>query len=160
MTLWDFAVLVYARKDVEVICLELQDVDGQCVPLLLFGLWSLGEGRQISPERLRVAAKVAHAWEKAAIGPLRSLRRELERPAAALSVPRAGVLGEQIKACELTAERLLLETLEAMAPEPDGASVGALDALEAVVHAWGAPAAPARLARLIKTSRRPQLNTE
>ncbi|OZA82811.1 MAG: TIGR02444 family protein, partial [Caulobacter sp. 39-67-4] len=43
MTLWDWALQVYARQDVADACLSLQDAHGQNVPYLLWAAWAAGE---------------------------------------------------------------------------------------------------------------------
>jgi hypothetical protein len=55
-------------------------------------------------------------------------------------------LREDVKACELAAERLLMETLARLADGKAGAS--ALAALEAASAAWGKPAPTQALAAL------------
>ena len=152
MRLWDFTVSAYARPDMEAVCLELQDAHGQCVPLLLWRLWAIGEGWSIGLGVLRRAAQIARAWDRAAIGPLRDLRRALTAPDNPLSTPGLPALREQIKACELAAERQLLEVLEAMTPASHGVSPRPLNALKALVDAWGSPAPKTLLGRLLRAS--------
>ncbi|MDQ2764065.1 MAG: DUF2390 domain-containing protein, partial [Pseudomonadota bacterium] len=48
MTLWAWAVASYARPGVESACRGLQEKDGQCVPLLLWRLWTLEARRLVT----------------------------------------------------------------------------------------------------------------
>ena len=153
MRLWDFALAVYARSGVEAACLTLQDEHGQCVPLLLWRLWAVAEGRGIDPVLLAGAAETAKAWEDAATVPLRDIRRRLKRRFPPVSDSARAALREDLKAAELSAERLLLETLEALTPPSAGATqVDASEALAEASAAWGAPLSRAILADLIAAS--------
>ena len=48
--LWTWAVAAYGREGVSEACLELQDIHGQTVPLLLWTAWAAGTGRALDDE--------------------------------------------------------------------------------------------------------------
>jgi uncharacterized protein (TIGR02444 family) len=152
LKLWEFALSVYGRPGFEAACLALQDEHGQCVPFLLWRLWAVAEGRGIDPVLLAGAAETARAWEDAATVPLRDIRRRLKRRFPPVSDSARAALREDLKAAELNAERLLLETLEALTPPPSAAGFGAAEALAEATAAWGAPLNGEVLADLIATS--------
>ena len=146
LSLWDFAVALYARPGVEAACLTLQDDHGQCVDLLLWRLWALG--RRIGAGDLARAATLARDWEGAVTAPLRAARRALAAPAAGIADSARLVLRGQVKAAELAAERLLLEALEAATPRDPAPPVDVTAALAALAAAWGASAPDAVFADL------------
>jgi uncharacterized protein (TIGR02444 family) len=139
--LWPYALTIYDRPGVQPLLLDLQDVHGQCVPLLLWALWMSAEGRSGDPGAAARAAELARAWQDAAIAPLRALRRQLKGPAGPGSPARRQQLRGGVRALELEAERLLLEMLEEASPPSAGAG-GARAWLALTTRAWGG-AAPA-----------------
>jgi uncharacterized protein (TIGR02444 family) len=136
---WDWSLGVYGYEPVARSCLQLQDEHGQNVPLLLWAAWS----RIDDPVRLAPAAAVARAWEAAAVGPLRTLRRQLKAPVAGVADGAREDFRAKVKGVELDAERLLIAVLEPLA-EPKG-DASALHALTAASTAWGRPATVAAL---------------
>ncbi|HWA60208.1 MAG TPA: TIGR02444 family protein [Caulobacteraceae bacterium] len=150
-TLWDDAVRRYAAPGVAEACLALQDAHGQCVPLLLWRLWALDQGRPVDGVVLRRAAEAARAWQGAAIAPLRQVRRRLKDAVAGPPGPQQEALRQAVKAAELEAERQLLAALEALTPPPapirPAADVAA--ALAETAAAWGAPVSRPDLAPLV-----------
>lgn len=142
MSLWDWTLEAYARPGVPETCLMLQDEHGQNTSLLLWAVWA----ETADPELLARAADVAHRWEAVALAPLRAVRRALKPPLAPVSDKAREGLRDDVKAAELRAERVLMETLEAMSHHRAGAH--ALAALEAASAAWGKPAPPNVLAAL------------
>jgi uncharacterized protein (TIGR02444 family) len=146
--LWTFATDLYARPGVEALLLDLQDSHGQCVAFLIWAVWLAAEGREASDVTLNEAADLARAWEAAATGPLRSVRRSLvETPAAAAKSVREG-LRVQVKTLELDAERRLLEMLEAKSPPAGPAALDPAQTLARAAKAWGAAPPPQLLASL------------
>jgi uncharacterized protein (TIGR02444 family) len=143
--LWDWAVAAYGRPGAADACLRLQDEDGQNTCLLLFAAWA----RTDDPAVLGPAAETARLWDAAAISPLRAARRALKAPLTPFADEAREGLRVQVKAAELAAERVLLETLERLAPSQGRAEVGR--ALTAAVAAWGVPADGAALAALART---------
>ena len=141
MTLWDFAVAAYRRPGVEQDCLALQDEHGQCVTLLLWRLWVLD--RKIGASELARAVEVARKWETAVVAPLRSVRRKLREPFLAVADHARMELRERLKADELEAERVLLQSLESLKIAGGSAPADAAGALVELVAMWGGdPPAP------------------
>ena len=142
--LWPYALEVYARPGVEAVLLRLQDEHGQCIPLLLWSLWMAGGGRPSDAAKAAACAKLARAWQDAAVAPLRRLRRGLK--AKARTEQLQARIRHGVKALELEAERMLLQMLEESSPAPGGAPVPAVEALTQTARAWGGKA-PAALLR-------------
>src|SRR6185295_9424136 len=94
--LWDFALAAYARPGAEAACLALQDEHGQCVPLLLWRLWTVAEGRDVDAALEVSAAAAAPAWDAAAVAPLRKLRRGLKAPFPPFGAKAKAKLREEI----------------------------------------------------------------
>lgn len=132
--LWDWSLRVYAAPGVAPALLQLQDAAAQNAPLLLWGAWARPDAA-----RADEGAELARRWETAVVAPLRQVRRSLKAPQPAVSPDGAERLREQVKACELAAEKLLLDALEALGP----ASSASLEAgLEHVAHAWSGASRP------------------
>jgi len=148
-SLWDFAVAVHGRPDVDALCLELQDSHGQCVSLLLWRLWTLVEGRAVSAETLEAATACARLWDDAAVAPLRAVRRRLKAPHPPVPDAARQALRGRVADVELAAERLLIETLEALAAPSGAGEEASLPALIALTAGWGKPAPSEPLERLI-----------
>lgn len=142
MALWDWTLKAYGQAGVPEACLALQDAHGQNTSLLLWAVWA----EAADPTLLAQAADIARRWEALALTPVRAVRRALKPafPGVGDSVREA--LREDVKAVELRAERVLMESLEAMAAGHGGAH--ALEALEAASKAWGKPAPASALAAL------------
>jgi uncharacterized protein (TIGR02444 family) len=142
MSLWDWTLEAYARPGVPEACLSLQDEYGQNTSLLLWAVWA----ETADAELLGRAADAAHRWEEIALTPLRSVRRALKPPLPPVADKAREGLRDDVKAAELHAERVLMETLETMGGRRGGAH--ALAALEAASAAWGKPAPANALAAL------------
>lgn len=142
MSLWDWTLEAYGRPGVADAALALQDDHGQNVSLLLWAVWA--EARD--PDLLGRATDAARRWEGAALAPIRAVRRALKAPLPPVADRAREGLREDVKAVELRAERVLMETLEGMTGAPGGAH--ALEALRAASQAWGRAAPAAALAAL------------
>jgi uncharacterized protein (TIGR02444 family) len=142
MSLWEWTLQAYAQPGAPEACLRLQDEFGQNTSLLLWAVWAEASDAGL----LARGAEVARAWEATALVPLREVRRALKAPFPPVDDAAREGLREQVKAAELRAERVLMETLEAMTPGQGGAH--ALAALEAAAAAWGRPAPERELAAL------------
>jgi uncharacterized protein (TIGR02444 family) len=142
MGLWDETLQAYARPGVPEACLALQDTYGQNTSLLLWAVWA----ETADPAILAKAADVARRWEALALSPIRAVRRALKPAFAGVADGAREDLREEVKAVELRAERVLMETLEGLTKGRGGAH--ALAALEAASAAWGKPAPPDALAAL------------
>lgn len=120
MSLWDWTLAAYARPGAPEATLALQDEHGLNTALLLWAIWA-------NPDRETLANGVQTTvlWDETVLWPLRNVRRALKghRPPFA-DAAREG-LREDVKAAELRAERVLMETLEGLAgptaaPDPAG----------------------------------------
>jgi uncharacterized protein (TIGR02444 family) len=134
--------MAYGRPGVAGLCVELQDQEGQSVALLLWAAWA----RPDDPAVAARACDLARTWEATAIGPLRAARRGLRPPMPPIPDSAREVLRAQVQAVELAAERVLLETLEALGSPGTAGDPGR--ALVAVSAAWGRTASADRLAAL------------
>ncbi len=153
MTPWDYAAALWAWPAVEAACLDLQDGEGQCAPLMLWRLWSVHESRPVDAPTLQRAVEIARRWDGAVTAPLRGARRGLETPWPLIADPALAALREQVTAAELAAERILLDTLGALTPPPGGAATDALTALRATGATWGRPPSETGLRRLVLAAR-------
>jgi uncharacterized protein (TIGR02444 family) len=151
MRFWTWALEAYARPGAAPACLDLQDAHGQCVPYLLWAAWAASEGRPLDRPTLEAGAKVSARWEAAAVGPLRAARRALKPEVPGVDDGAREALRAEVKALELQAEQLLIETLEALAPAPGGDELPLGRALGAAAAAWPAEVSEAALNRLAQT---------
>lgn len=142
MAIWEWALEAYAQPGVPEACLSLQDDHGQNTSLLLWAVYAEVK----DPVLLARAAEAARAWDATALKPLREVRRSLKAPLPPFGDAARQELREEVKAIELSAERLLLETLEGLTRGRAGAH--ALEALEAASKAWDKPAPADALAKL------------
>jgi uncharacterized protein (TIGR02444 family) len=118
MSFWDWAVRAYARPEAAALCLELQDGHDQSVPYLMWAAWAALEGRMLDDAAVARGAALAQAWEEAAVGPLRQVRRAIKAPVEGLDEAAREAFRAKVKAVELAAERTLMEALGRQAPEP------------------------------------------
>ena len=142
MAIWAWVLEAYGRPGVAQAALDLQDRHGQNTSFLL---WAV-HAEAGDPALLGRAAAAARAWDMTALTPLREVRRALKPALPPFDDQAREALRAEVKALELAAERLLMETLEAMAPRAGGAP--ALEALDAASAAWGRPAPREALAAL------------
>ena len=142
MAIWDWMLMVYARPGAAEACLCLQDDHGQNTSYLL---WAIYAGVD-DPNLLAKAAAVARLWDDRALVGLRQVRRALKPSAPPIGDGAREDLREQVKALELSAERLLIESLDAMTQIRGGATP--IAARAAASKAWGVEAPAAALADL------------
>jgi uncharacterized protein (TIGR02444 family) len=135
-SLWAYALALYGRPGAEARLLELQDAHAQNVCYLVWSLWMACEGRPADAATLAAGAALAHAWEAAAVAPLRRLRRDLKTSPAGGARRREALRGA-VQRLELDAERMLLEMLEDASPAVEGEPVAAPAALERAAAAFG-----------------------
>ncbi|CAN7497449.1 TIGR02444 family protein [Phenylobacterium sp. LjRoot219] len=143
MALWDGVVAAYERPGIPEACLTLQDEFGQNTSLLLWAALT----QPADPAVVARAAEAARSWDATALSPLRAVRRALKAACPPVADAAREGLREDVKAAELRAERLLVETLEALWAGP--ADGGALQAVTAASRASGRPAPDAALAALV-----------
>lgn len=127
-SLWDFALMHYARAGVADTCLRLQDEHGVNVNLLLWCAWLERRGLLLDAAHLRSAQKRIHAWDEHYVVPLRQLRRRMK---AEFGVADANIerVRDQIKQAELFAEKQLQLWLEAVAQTWSGTSATSVHSL-------------------------------
>jgi uncharacterized protein (TIGR02444 family) len=143
MPLWDWTLVAYGQPGVPEACLALQDAHGQNTSFLLWAVWAEGPDAQALAE----GARLAKAWDKTVLIPIRDIRRALKPAFAGVEDDAREGLREDVKAAELRAERVLMESLEALAGAESGGHP-ALEALTAACIAWGTPAPDDALATL------------
>lgn len=136
MSLWDWAARAYAAEGVEIACLDLQDAQGQNVPLLLWAAWTATTGRALDEDTIDAACDTARVWENAAVAPLRAVRRALKTRIPDMDDAGREAVRAQVKTTELEAERRLLLALEVLSPGPAGSAGSVLPALIAVSRVW------------------------
>ncbi len=151
MTFWTWALEAYGKPGAAQACLDLQDQHGQSVPYLLWAAWAAQEGRVLDRAALEAGAEVAACWEAAAVGPLRAARRAMKAPVPGVADAGREVLRAEVKALELQAERLLIETLQSLSPAAGPAVLPLKPALVAAAAAWPAEAPDMALDRLVQT---------
>ena len=143
MPLWDWTLTAYGQPGVPEACLALQDAHGQNTSFLLWAVWAEGPDATALAE----GAKTAKAWDGTVLSPIRDIRRALKPAFPGVEDDAREGLREDVKAAELRAERVLMESLEALADAESGGHP-ALDALKAASAAWGKPAPDDALAAL------------
>ena len=117
--LWRFALTLYARPGVADALIAVQDRAGSDVNLILYGLWlGVREGRRLGAAELAAAKSAIAPIHKAAIAPLRRLRRRL-KPAASADLQ---ALRRRVAGLEIAAERRVQHRLAAGFGEPAGAA--------------------------------------
>ena len=148
MTLWDWVVRAHAAPGADTLCLKLQDEHGQSVSYLLWAAWAAAEGRAVDAALLGRAADLTKAWEQRALGWLRSARRGMKAELPGIDAAARQTLRARIAEDELAAERLLLESLEAMTPASKGEPRPFSAALILAASHWDAPVPHADLESL------------
>lgn len=145
MSLWDWTLDAYGQAGAPEATLALQDAHGQNTAFLLWAVWAEGPG----PGALAQAAAIAKAWDATVLVPIRDVRRALKLSQPPVDDGAREALREDVKAAELRAERVLMETLEGLAGASSGGH-GALAALQSASAAWGKPAPDDALAVLAR----------
>lgn len=120
---WSFSLRTYAVEGVPAACLELQDLHGADVNVILFAFWVATVFGELDRETLRQALDKPGVWSREVVHPLRAARRWMKRAGCGskgVESDARGALREGIKKLELEAERLQQRMLEALAPPPSG----------------------------------------
>ena len=115
-SLWDFALALYARPDVEAACLTLQDDAGVDVCELLWHCWLHHHGLVLEAEPEGLAA--IRQWQREVTSVLRGLRRHLKSEAG--KNPGVDIVRRELQRTELAAERETLARLQALAEGGEG----------------------------------------
>ena len=141
MRLWDWAVKVHGAPGVDEALIEVQDQHGQCVSYLLWAAWIAASGLALDAGDLARGAALARDWEAEVTAPLRAARRALKRSRSGVDDAVREALRNGVKESEFSAERLLMDALEALTPVA-GSTPGVLmaDRLRAASAAWSPPA--------------------
>ena len=143
MSLWDWTLEAYARPGVPEACLALQDDHNLNTSFLLWAVWAEGA----DPAVLAQAANAGKVWDSRVLKPVREVRRTLKSAFPAVDDGAREGLREDVKSAELRAERVLMETFEALTESRRG-GIAALAALQAASRAWGVEPPDEALARL------------
>ena len=151
---WRFSIGFYRDPAVAAACIELQDEAGVDVNVLLFLLWNATQRKQMSAADVQDLDAGIGPWRKAAVIPLREIRRALKTPPPVVAPGAAEAFRTRVKAVELEAERLQQQTLYELAPSLRfAAAQSASDAGRASVEAYGAivpkPFPPAAVASIL-----------
>jgi len=112
---WRFSIKFYAVPGVADACVALQDQAGVDVNVLFFLLWNATQKRTFGRQQVAGIERRIGPWREMAVVPLRSVRRALKVPPAAVAPDVAEGFRTRIKAVELEAERLQQEALYDMA---------------------------------------------
>ena len=132
MSLWEWTLEAYSQPGVPEACLTLQDEHGLNTAYLLWAVWAEGA----SDIQLNEAIGLTKSWDEAVLKPIRAIRRRLKPTFPGMEDDAREGLREDVKAAELRAERVLMETLETLAKNASGGRP-ALDALIIACQAWG-----------------------
>lgn len=122
MSLWDWTLATYGKPGVPEATLVLQDEHGFNTAFLLWAIWA-------NPDRETLANGVQTTvlWDETVLWPLRNVRRGLKHSRRPFDDAAREGLREDVKAAELRAERVLMETLESLAgPAVESDPAGAL----------------------------------
>ncbi len=136
---WQFSLRFYARDGVPPLCLALQDQHGIDVNLLFLLLFLAMQQRRVSRTDVKKMNDITAAWREHAVQPLRALRRDLKNGVAGMDARATEALRNDIKRCELHAERLQQEMLERTFPAAaTGVASPMLEAAAQNIAAYGA----------------------
>lgn len=135
---WTFSLRFYRLEGVAPACLEMQDLKGVDVNVLLFLLFLGHNGRAVLQADVAEIDAAVAGWRAEAVVPLRAVRRFLRAPPPTVDAAAAGALRERIKAVELEAERLQQEALFALRPVADWGRGGGATAPSDNLAAYGA----------------------
>lgn len=141
--LWAWSLKAWKADGVETAGLDLQDAQGQNLPLMLWAAWCAQTGRAPDADDIEAACDTARVWQETTVVPLRAVRRQLKARMPDFDDDDREAIRAQVQAIELDAERRLLAALEALAPAPSGAARPVFPALIAVAREW-APITPRR----------------
>ncbi|ADU13370.1 TIGR02444 family protein [Asticcacaulis excentricus] len=111
---WDWALTAYAGDGVPSLCLELQDIYGQNVPLVLFAVWAGVRGLALDEETAEAAVDISRAYADTVVVPLRSIRQRMRAVVGDMDEVHRDALRTRVKALEVEAERAQMEALAAL----------------------------------------------
>jgi uncharacterized protein (TIGR02444 family) len=128
--IWDFALAFYAWAGVEADCLAAQDHHGLDVTALIFALYRSRNGLGFDAG---ATAELARSLSARVVEPLRAARVALKPLVDGAASARATALRRSVKAAELEAERLVLDSLDAL--PTNAPTLSCFDALCAIADA-------------------------
>ena len=141
---WRFSLSFYRRPGVAERCLRLQDEGGWDVNLALFCLWTGFTRGAPAEAAMTEAAALSVAWRRAAVEPIRAVRRRLKAGLAAPGAERLEIAAfrEAVKRVELAAEERQQRALAPLAdrcegPRGRGPALAALESCRAALGALG-----------------------
>lgn len=109
---WRFATELYGNSGVADACLELQDLVGLDVVLMMFVLYAVQErGLYLDERDIRNAAEHVSAWRTTSVLPLRHIRRRLKTSPAVTPIAETESVRSLVKAAELRSEQIALAML-------------------------------------------------
>ena len=111
VSLWDYAVEIYCRPGMSDLCLMFQDDYGADVSIILFISWCSTQGIRIDDQLLTRVEQSVGVWNRDVVAPLRGMRRELKLDSRGITRKTVSAFREKLKALELEAEHLELNTL-------------------------------------------------
>lgn len=111
---WEFSVDRYARDGVSKVCLDLQDVFGVDVNMLLLCLWCGQAGLALTTDQLsQLIQGEAGQWHRDIVLPLRSARRSMKGRSIAGEENDIEEFRSQLKTIEIESERWQQRSLAA-----------------------------------------------
>jgi uncharacterized protein (TIGR02444 family) len=97
---WRFSLRVYDQEGVANECLELQDLHGVNVNLLLFCAWIGTQAITLNRSDIEAATQIVAHWDAMVVRPLRSARQEMKAD------PDMATVRARVKAMEIEAEQI------------------------------------------------------
>lgn len=128
LSLWDYAVAVYAEEGVSPICLRWQDKLGVDVTVMLSGMWAARHHRALSRSDTEILAEAVRPLREEVVKPLRTVRRRLKEVPPAGPAEDVEHLRGLIAKAELHGERMALSILE---QRMDGLGTRGADGMDA-----------------------------
>ncbi|TQN54863.1 TIGR02444 family protein [Agrobacterium tumefaciens] len=159
-TLWEFMLGFYALPGISRSCLELQESHNIDVPIFLAVLRYIGSGQDFDLPALKALDGRCGEWRNTVIKPLRALRTAMKTKSQMTEDMQGWSLREEIKAIELSAEKIEIAMLEKLlahcTSKPKNQDLGKLQtAALTMLQFYGGPisglppAADAIVARLV-----------
>ena len=108
---WQFSLELYAHREVEKCCLQLQDNCGIDVNVLLYILWLASRQRQVGNDDIVAMDAAVTGWRTQVVVPLRGIRRALQAPGVGCANSGENSFRDRIKAVELEAEKVQQDLL-------------------------------------------------
>jgi uncharacterized protein (TIGR02444 family) len=97
---WRFSLKVYDQEGVASECLELQEVHGVNVNVLLFCTWLGTQAITLDRNDIEGASRIVVHWDAMVVRPLRAARQEMKTD------PAMATVRAHVKALELEAEQI------------------------------------------------------